>query len=190
MSIDRQTRIKIAREFLQSEKRYLELGLIVEEALKAIRSEVVKETYHELGKAIDAILEASSSRGWKIQNSRRSHAFWRRLHKVDWDWETHSWAGVWVRVQGSRPELEFEICAERWPAGKRALGQQIRSTVEAFMKSNAESCREGPDNSQSKWMKFSLYFDGNEAFMTGSVEEGGKQITDLVSSLVEAVDQP
>ena len=55
MSIDRETRIKIAREILQSEERYLELGLIVEEAVEAMRREVADEIYPRLRVAIGSI---------------------------------------------------------------------------------------------------------------------------------------
>ena len=140
-----------------------------------------------------AVFKDNSSGGWRVSDTikhrKTGHPlFWQRLHKVNVGWTKNQYSGVWVSYWTSA-RLDLEICAEGWPEEDAALALRIRSTLRDSVKASTEFLREHPGNSDSQ-RRMSCYFDGDKAFLTGSVEEGGKQITDLVSSLVEAVDQP
>ena len=94
------------------------------------------------------------------------------------------WIGRWKSAR-----LEFEVCAEGWPAEQTSLDLEIRTTFGAFVKdARAGLWREDRRNSDPS-RRISWHFDGDNALLIGDAENEIARIVDLLAALVNAVDQ-
>ena len=192
MSPSDSTTAEIVRSFLKlpGNSRYLGLALAVEEAVESLRHEMANAVYPQFRAAIASIPHATPTGGWKVTDECKQYKplFWRRLYKDQAPWNSNQFSGVWIgRWKSER--LEFEVCAEGWPAKQTSLDLEIRRTFGGFVNdASAGLWREDGKNSDPS-RRISWHFDGDKALLIGDAENEVARIVDLLAALVDAVDQ-
>ena len=188
--------LRIIEKFLQSDYRYLELGLAVEEAVESLRRDEAAKVYAAIRKNIEEVHNRRSTKKWQLTDTvkyiKSGHPlFWQRLYKEESGWDKKDqYAGVWIgRWKSER--LSLEVCAEAWPAREsKTTDLNIKDAFAEFKKKAEHPLLwQEDERNERRRDRVSYHFHGDKAFLTGDIQRGVEDIATLAAQFVKVLDQ-